>query len=240
MSTYAAPNTTQIPNVLLDVHLREMSEAELRVVLAVCRKTLGWQKRRDRISMTQLEQMTGLSRQGVINGVQAAISRGVLKRIKTPQGNEYELILSSAEGEGSQRSRLPLVNVVDSTSQRSRHTKDIIVNDSINNNNILSVNEVDSPGQPGGLPAEGLATVMRAYENNIAMLTPYMAQVLTDAVAEYPPDWIVEAIHVAVENNARNWRYISAILRNWQEKGKGEKRKPKVQTVTTEDGGFYA
>jgi DNA replication protein DnaD len=32
--------------------------------------------------------------------------------------------------------------------------------------------------------------------------------------------WVEEAIHLAVENNARNWRYILAILERWRQEGK--------------------
>ncbi len=38
----SAPNYTQIPNALLDSAMAEMSGAELKITLVVCRRTLGW------------------------------------------------------------------------------------------------------------------------------------------------------------------------------------------------------
>jgi len=54
------PNHTQIPNEILDeTHL--YSESELKVILAICRKTIGWHKQEDNISFSQIAEITGLS-----------------------------------------------------------------------------------------------------------------------------------------------------------------------------------
>lgn len=114
-----APNYTQIPNILLDTIFRDMGEAELRVLLAVCRKTLGWQKDKDRISLTQLEKITGLSRQGVINGINDAVGHGFVERLPVGQSFTYELILTS------QPSGLELVNEVDQLGDKLVNEVDI-------------------------------------------------------------------------------------------------------------------
>jgi DNA replication protein DnaD len=49
-----------------------------------------------------------------------------------------------------------------------------------------------------------------------------MSDTLKEAESTYPPEWIEDAIRAAVQKNARNWRYIDAILRSWQEKGRHE------------------
>jgi len=66
--------------------------------------------------------------------------------------------------------------------------------------------------------------VYRLYEDNIGPLTPMVAEALRDAEQTYPAAWIEEAVKIAVENNKRNLRYIEAILRNWQEKGRDERK----------------
>ena len=68
--------------------------------------------------------------------------------------------------------------------------------------------------------------VYELYENEIGMLTPMIADVLADALSEYPEDWFAPAIRIAVERNVRNWRYIEAVLKRWkiegfQSKGRG-------------------
>lgn len=77
------------------------------------------------------------------------------------------------------------------------------------------------------MPVEVLpdsANIYRLYEENIGPLTPLLADTLRDAEENYPSGWIKEAIQLAVENNARSWRYVEAILRRWQEKGKDERK----------------
>ncbi|MEI7988750.1 MAG: DnaD domain protein [Chloroflexota bacterium] len=64
------------------------------------------------------------------------------------------------------------------------------------------------------------SNIFRLYEENIGVLTPLIADLLRDAEQIYPLDWIEEAMQIAVTKNVRNWRYIEAILRRWQEKGR--------------------
>jgi phage replication O-like protein O len=127
MSRFLIPNTTQVPNVLLDVVMREVSNPSLRVLLAIVRKTYGFQKQSDHISLTQLQEITGLSRQGVVNGARALGSLIAIRHGKR-EGNEYALNLNVATGElvngvdqstrlTSQRGAKTLVNGVDTQNQ---------------------------------------------------------------------------------------------------------------------------
>ena len=65
------------------------------------------------------------------------------------------------------------------------------------------------------------------YEQNIGPLTPHIAERLREAVDEHSEKWISDAIEIAVENNVRNWKYVSAILERWQVEGRvdGEPRR---------------
>jgi DNA replication protein len=61
------------------------------------------------------------------------------------------------------------------------------------------------------------------YEQNIGPLTPMLAERLRAAEESFPPEWIEEAIGIAVENNVRKWRYIEAILEDWEGRGRHER-----------------
>ncbi len=65
--------------------------------------------------------------------------------------------------------------------------------------------------------------IFNLYEQNIGPLTPMIAEELRDAEETYPAIWIEEAIHLAVTNNARSWRYVLAILERWQSEGKDDR-----------------
>ena len=62
--------------------------------------------------------------------------------------------------------------------------------------------------------------IYRIYEDNIGPLTPIIADTLKDAEKEYPTSWIEEAIRIAVESNARSWRFIQVVLDRWRREGK--------------------
>jgi DnaD/phage-associated family protein len=66
--------------------------------------------------------------------------------------------------------------------------------------------------------------IFRLYEEHIGPLTPMIAESLREAEETYPYQWIEDAVRAAVENNKRSWRYVEAILRRWQEKGRDERK----------------
>ena len=76
---------------------------------------------------------------------------------------------------------------------------------------------------PSDEPVEIIPTrpnVYRLYEDNIGPLTPLIADTLKDAERSYPMSWIEEAIRIAVESNARSWRFIQVVLDRWRTEGK--------------------
>jgi phage replication O-like protein O len=58
-------NHTQVPNCIMDEHMRNLTGSALKVLLLICRKTIGWHKDSDRISQSQIMEATGLSKPGV-------------------------------------------------------------------------------------------------------------------------------------------------------------------------------
>lgn len=89
---------TATPNVFFDEVLANINNmSELKILLAVFRKTYGWVKEidqqtgqpiyklEDEISYTQFEKMTGLSSTSVATGITRAIDDGYLEKVQ--QGN---------------------------------------------------------------------------------------------------------------------------------------------------------
>lgn len=116
MSKLPAPNYTQIPNIILDDLLPKMGEAELRVILAIARQTFGWHKASDRISLSQLQEITGMSRPGVLSGISAGLERGIIVRRQEKHSYRYSLLVNDVDQQNepaSQRRLLALVNDVD-------------------------------------------------------------------------------------------------------------------------------
>jgi phage replication O-like protein O len=84
------PNTTQIPNEVFDTLMSHLSGGELKVLLYICRRTFGFHKDSDSISLTQiskgittkagrvLDQGTGLSKRQVQRALRVLESRKVI------------------------------------------------------------------------------------------------------------------------------------------------------------------
>src|SRR5262245_60370673 len=45
--------------------MRDLNEGEFKTLMAICRFTYGWRKQSDRISLTQLAELTGMNRSNV-------------------------------------------------------------------------------------------------------------------------------------------------------------------------------
>ncbi len=77
------------------------------------------------------------------------------------------------------------------------------------------------------------------YQNNIALLTPISSEQLGALVDEYTDAWVCDAIAEAVGRNARNLKYIEAILRNWKANGRGARKSERVSVAVDNGEGFY-
>lgn len=99
------PNHTQIPNVILDKLMYRLPDAELRVLLYICRRTYGFQRGKDQISYSQfidgirtkdgkqLDGGCGLSRPSVNKALTNLIGWEVIIKEEKSTGNVYSLNL---------------------------------------------------------------------------------------------------------------------------------------------------
>lgn len=91
------PNYTQIPNIFLDKWLKELGFAELKILLVIYRKTFGFHKIKDQISLSQLEEMTGLERTHLKPAIDKLIEKKLIERIVTgelgTQKTYYEAVI---------------------------------------------------------------------------------------------------------------------------------------------------
>ena len=99
------PNTTQIPNIILDLLLPSLPIAEAMCLLYICRRTYGFHKDEDRISFTQfisgiksrdgkvLDKGTGLVRQSVASALKTLAFSGAIFVEKNSKGNIYRINL---------------------------------------------------------------------------------------------------------------------------------------------------
>ncbi len=53
-----------------------------------------------------------------------------------------------------------------------------------------------------------------------------LADKIVNALGDFTAATIKEAIQQASLSNARNWRYVEAVLKNWKESGRGRRPAP--------------
>jgi len=89
--TISKINHTQISNDFLEIHMKNLSGGATKVFLAISRKTIGWHKETDSISISQIMVLTGLSNRGVINSISELEKNGLIKvfRKKTEKDFNY-------------------------------------------------------------------------------------------------------------------------------------------------------
>jgi phage replication O-like protein O len=82
---------TPIANEIMDkLCLLKLSGSEWQIILFVFRKTYGWHKKEDEISITQFEKNTNLSRQAVCEDLKSVVNRRLLVVNKTGLSNRYK------------------------------------------------------------------------------------------------------------------------------------------------------
>src|SRR5437867_1043769 len=86
------PNSTQIPDIILDHWMAELSGAEFKVLMYIARRTYGFGKEGDSISLTQiaegitkrdgtvLDRGTGASRSSVARSLNVLEEQGIIIR----------------------------------------------------------------------------------------------------------------------------------------------------------------
>jgi DnaD/phage-associated family protein len=101
-----------------------------------------------------------------------------------------------------------------------------------------------NPAAPAHLYLER-PNIFRLYEEHIGPITPLLAEQLEEAEAAYPYVWLEDAFRIAVANNARNWRYVEAILKRWHKEGRhdpttgGDSEKDRRRYLDDKFADFY-
>lgn len=100
MTAYThVPNSYQKPNVFVDEIMRLLSPTQNMVLDAACRQIMGWEQkraaRRDRISLSQFQALTGLSRPTIMSALAHLATANLLTPVGQANGRtqEHELNL---------------------------------------------------------------------------------------------------------------------------------------------------
>lgn len=196
------------PNSIIDELLPELSHSELKCYLCVLRKTKGWNKEEDAISVSQFMKVTGLSNKAVISACESLVEREILER---KSGDRNTGIYSIKTYKTSTSEKSSLVKNFPATSEKSSHT--------INNikNNIQNTNKKNTKKSVLDLLADFGITGQLA-DDFIVLRKAKKAPITETALKGYQSEAdkagisICEAVAIAIK---RNWQGFNADW-NWQ------------------------
>ena len=228
------PNAFQIPNSVIDELLAKLTCAELKCYLFVVRKTKGWNKESDNISVSQFMEVTGLSKKSVITACESLVQMGLLER----SGGERKLNTYSVKAFDFSKSgekSTPTESGVNFSKSGEKSTPDLVKKLHPQNNNkntIQNINKKNTKKSESDLLAEFGITGQLADDFIIhrkACKAPITGTALKGFQREADKAGIplTEAITISIE---RNWRGFKS---EWDWRGGGViHRQPQKMTFT--------
>jgi hypothetical protein len=86
------PNSFQVPNAFVDDVLCQIGDVAAKLYLIICRKTRGWYKEVDSISLSQFQKISGKSRPTITKALAELIQVGLVVECEsTVHGNSFKL-----------------------------------------------------------------------------------------------------------------------------------------------------
>lgn len=170
-------------------------------------------------AVNTVAEITGYHERSIQRYLRVLVELGILIPTgKGPRGtNNFRFPLVTVDGAW----KLDVKGGGDTVSPRQAATGDRDSGD--RDSGDTSVTRINQPPLVIVVNKDEAAKVFQAYESEIGALTAHIRDEFNAMLDEdkIPPDWIVDAIHLAAEANARNLAYIRAIIKNWQARGKG-------------------
>ena len=245
------PNFLQVPNAVIDELLPDLTGAELKCYLVVIRKTKGWNKESDNISISQFMKATGLSNSAVIKACESLVQYGLLVKENGARNtgvyavNSYSKITHEESSQVTCEESSPVKKVHSTceessqvTCEKSSHTINNIKNTIQNTNTNLTVSNAHARKT-----SKSAVEILEQFGITGQLAKDFIAHrkvkksVITETVlngfqreADKAGIPLVEAITISIE---RNWQGFRASW-NWQD-GQQQARKESFAEKNSSD-----
>ncbi|OCG45685.1 hypothetical protein A9G34_00870 [Gilliamella sp. Choc4-2] len=212
-------NSFQIPNAVIDELMADMSANALRCYLLITRKTTGWGKTSDKISISQFMQYLGIKDKRTVYAALSELTNlGLINAIKNNgEITEYSLVLETSEpvtknagtknATGSKKCIEPVTKNVTTTSDKKCHsTKDTIKNNITKENNIDFDLVMDAYNDAVENRLPQIQKMTTARKNAVKKLLKELDQPTFQNLANYFYDFVDQAQPFYFGENDRGWR----------------------------------
>ena len=209
------PNFLQVPNAVIDELLPDLTGAELKCYLVVIRKTKGWNKESDNISISQFMKATGLSNSAVIKACESLVKYGLLVKENGSRNTGVYAVNSYSKTTYEESSQV--------TCEKSSHTINNIKNTIQNTNTNLTVSNSNARARK---TSKSAVEILEQFGITGQLAKDFIAHrkakksVITETVlngfrreANKAGISLVQAITISIE---RNWQGFKAEW-NWRD-----------------------
>ncbi|PAU93722.1 hypothetical protein CK503_11260 [Aliifodinibius salipaludis] len=86
---------TKVPNFIIEDLMAELRGGELKVAIAICRKTFGFHKKTDGIALSQIMDLTGLAKKTVIDSLRRLVKKKVIHKNISSTPYQYSINVSN-------------------------------------------------------------------------------------------------------------------------------------------------
>ena len=222
---------TQVHNIVFDEIMSQVKPTSFKVLMAIIRKTIGWQKVEDDISFSQLREITGISSNSTLylaGDELSSLGLIIITKGDYETSTRYRLN-TNYEITASENCNTPLQKSEDPPSENCNTPLPKIVNtkDSLKTNKELDPD---------------LQTFLIHFEKQKHVFPkPQTQNAIIAAIGKYGVSDTIAAYERAIENGAENVGiYAAGILRNGGVKSNGNgAAKPPSKIATNEFGGLY-
>ena len=235
------PNAFQIPNSVIDELLAKLTCAELKCYLFVVRKTKGWNKESDSISVSQFMEVTGLSNRSIITACESLVEMGLLERSGGERKlNTYSVKAFDFSESGEKSSSVKSGENFSESGEKS--SSDLVKKVHTQNNNkntIQNNNKKNTKKSESDLLAE-FGIVGQLAEDFIAHRKSKRAAITKTVLVGYQREAhkagipLAEAITISIE---RNWQGFKAGW-NWRDDNVATTTNPRKTSAFADDGSW--
>jgi len=215
---------TVVRNEILDDIMPKLSASGWKVLSAIVRATMGWQKQEDALSYSQLMERTGI-------GSKSTISRA-LKELKGAGYIENHQPANPAEPKtyALNQDYVLILRGTETVPGRSTETVPRVVQKLDTQKKALNKDTTTTPKTLTEIFTQATSQLIGKYASD-------RLEMLAD---DYPRDWVIDAIHEGAisSKGPPSVKYITAILERWKREGKHAKRGKRDRELTDQQRAF--
>ena len=241
-------NSFQLPNSVVDELLADLTGAELKCYLLVVRKTKGWNKEIDSISIGQFMEVTGLSNRSVITACDSLVEKGLLvrsggeRRLNTYSVKSFNIPQTGEKSSSDETGEKTSPTGENFSQSGEKSSSDLVKKVHTQNNNkntIQNNNKKNTKKSESDLLAE-FGIVGQLAEDFLKLRKAKNAPITETALKGFQREAanggisLSDAITIAIE---RNWRGFSASW-NWRDDNVATATNTRKTSTFADDGSW--